>query len=211
MSKSEALQAWKGEFGNAYIERNEIADWKIENGEKVFRRILGNRSLQSVLEIGSNIGLNLLSLDRVFEKQCALYAVEPNDSAFKHVTTNPALKLADAWNCDASHLPLEDASVDLTFTSGVLIHVPPDHLEQVTSEIVRTARHHVLCIEYFSHTPTEIPYRGHEGLLFKRDFGTFYLDHYPCLRPIDYGFIWQREFANFDNLNWWLFEKTQSP
>jgi len=45
-----------------------------------------------------------------------------------------------------------------------------------------------------------------EGLLFKRDFGKYYLDKHPTLDCIDYGFLWQEDYPNFDNMNWWLFE-----
>jgi len=92
----------------------------------------------------------------------------------------------------------------MVFTSGVLIHIHPDKLGKATDEIVRVAQKYVLCLEYFSHTPVEVSYRNHEGFLFKRDFGGFYLDRYPQLRTLDYGFLWQREMEIFGNLNWWL-------
>jgi hypothetical protein len=111
------------------------------------------------------------------------------------------LRLGDGYT-----LPFADGSIDLVFTSGVLIHVAPDNLGRVTDEIVRVARHYVLCIEYFSHEPQSVPYRGMEGYLFKRDFGAFYLDRYPGLRVVDYGFLWQR-LDSADNSNWWLFAK----
>jgi hypothetical protein len=46
-------------------------------------------------------------------------------------------------------------------------------------------------------------------LLFKRDFGTFYLEQWPELQLVDYGFVWKR--VEFDDLNWWLFEKATRP
>ena len=51
-----------------------------------------------------------------------------------------------------------------------------------------------------------IPYRGQEGLLFKRDFGGLWLDSFPSLRTVAYGFAWKR-VTGVDNLTWWLFEK----
>ena len=99
-----------------------------------------------------------------------------------------------------------DGSVDLAFTCGVLIHVHPDELLEVCGEIVRVSRRYVLCAEYFSPRPEAIEYRGRMDLLFKRDFGGFYLDHWPELRLVDYGFVWKR--TEFDDLNWWLFERS---
>ncbi|OGP71876.1 MAG: hypothetical protein A2Z73_01235 [Deltaproteobacteria bacterium RBG_13_60_28] len=208
MADTDPLEFWKDSFGDAYTNRNEYADWKVEDGVQVFRRILAGLKIESVLEVGSNIGINLLALDRLFHGQIGLYAVEPNRKAFNLLTANLQGKPGRAWNCDASNLPLADAAVDLAFTCGVLIHIPPDRLVANTAEIVRVSKKYVLCLEYFSHTPAEIPYRGRKGLLFKRDFGGFYLDHHPQLRSINYGFIWQREFKYYDNLNWWLFEKS---
>jgi pseudaminic acid biosynthesis-associated methylase len=207
---ADPLEFWKSSFGDAYTDRNAYADWKVDQGVQVFQRILEGLEIQSVLEVGSNIGINLLAIHRLFQGRIRLYAVEPNQKAFARLTGNLAGKLAGAWNCDAFQIPLADAAVDLALTCGVLIHISPKRLAAGTAEIVRVSRKYVLCIEYFSHTPTEIPYRGMTSLLFKRDFGGFYLDHHPELRPVNYGFIWQREFKHYDNLNWWLFEKIGS-
>ena len=201
------LEAWAGQFGDEYVNRNDYADWKMGLGTEAFRRILGGLNIQSVLEVGSSIGLNLLFINEVFKGDIKLYAVEPNRKAFDELISQKRIRLEKAWNCDGFQLPLADSSVDLVFTAGVLIHVAPDDLDRITDEIVRVARKYVLCIEYFSHIPVEIPYRGQKGLLFKRDFGAFYLDRFPNLKCARYGFLWQHEFPIFDNLTWWLFKK----
>lgn len=209
MRTVDPLVEWKGAFGDRYVGRNGCEAWKIANGVAAFGRILNGISPGSILEVGCNIGLNLLALRRLYAGDVALYGVEPNETAFSTLVSHRDLRLAGAWNCDGYEIPAGDGSVDLVFTAGVLIHVPPDRLAEVTSEIVRVSRRHVLCIEYFAHQPEEIPYHGQNGLLFKRDFGAFYLDHHSSLAPVANGFLWQREFANFDNLNWWLFEKAR--
>ncbi|MCD4754759.1 MAG: methyltransferase domain-containing protein [Deltaproteobacteria bacterium] len=201
------LKTWTGRFGNGYVDRNEYVEWKMTPGTEAFRRILGGLKIQSVLEVGSNIGLNLLFINALFKGDVRLYAVEPNRKAFDRLMSQGRMKLEKAWNCNGFQLPLSDSSIDLVFTAGVLIHVAPDDLGRITDEIVRVARKYVLCREYFSHAPVEIPYYGQTGMLFKRDFGAFYLDRFPSLKCIRYGFLWQREFAIFDNSNWWLFEK----
>lgn len=200
------LQEWSSQFGYDYMERNDLADWKIELGVEAFRRMIGGRELGSILEVGSNIGLNLVYIDTLFQGKVDLHAVEPNKKAFERLQGNK-INLAASWNCDGFNIPLPDASVDLVFTNGVLIHVAPEDLGRIIDEIVRVSRKYVLCSEYFSHEPEEKPYHGQSGLLFKRDFGSFYLDRHPSLKIIDYGFLWQREFEVFDDLNWWLFEK----
>lgn len=200
------LGEWGSQFGNDYVERNDFAEWKIAPGVEAFRRMIGGRELDSILEVGSNIGLNLVFINTLFNGQVKLHAVEPNKKAYTQLVANK-INLAQAWNSDGFHLPLADGSVDLVFTNGVLIHIAPDDLGRITDEIVRVSKRYVLCSEYFSHAPEERPYHGQDGLLFKRDFGSFYLDRHPTLKTVDYGFLWQREFKIFDNLNWWLFEK----
>lgn len=208
--KSRQLAAWTGQFGNDYIERNSWADWKLEPSVEGFRRILDGIAIESILEVGSNIGLNLHYLRRVLKNHVKLYAIEPNQKAYQKLIGKSSLRLEKAFHCDAYQIPLPDSSIDLVFTKGVLIHIAPDDLGRATDEIVRVAGKYVLCMEYFSHTPVEISYRGHTGLLFKRDFGAFYLDRFPNLKCVDYGFLWQRELQVFDNIHWWLFEKMAS-
>ena len=200
------LKKWMGSLGNDYIERNPYEEWKIELGKKAFRRIIKDREVDSILEVGSNIGLNLIYLSEVMKKKVDLFAVEPNRKAFSILISNKKIRLKKAWNVSAFELPMENSSIDLVFNTGVLIHISPDDLGFATDEIVRVAKKYVLCIEYFSHKPEMISYQGQNNLLFKRDFGSFYLDRYPNLKCIDYGFLWQREFKIFDNLTWWLFE-----
>jgi len=196
---------WRGAFGDDYIGRNSPTQDKLAaltaHWAQVLRATAGAPP-RSVLEVGANIGLNLMALRRVTTAE--LIAVEPNATALA--------KLAEAGAADrvldglASSLPLPDASVDLAFTSGVLIHIHPDRLEASCREIHRVSRRYVACIEYFSDKPEEVLYRGHSQALFKRDFGGFWMDLYPDLRLLDYGFAWKRA-TGLDNLTWQLFEK----
>lgn len=204
---TEQLSHWKGKFGSDYIQRNLYDDWKLEYGKTAFQRMLKGIDYQSVLEVGSNIGLNLIYLSAMTDESVDLFAVEPNHEAYKTLCANEAIRLKKAFNNSAFEIPIADESMDLVFTKGVLIHISPKELKRSTDEIVRVAKRYILCAEYFSHTPEMIEYRGESNLLFKRDFGAFYLDAYPQLSCISYGFLWQHELKVFDNLNWWLFEK----
>jgi pseudaminic acid biosynthesis-associated methylase len=161
-----------------------------------------------VLEVGTNVGMNLEALVRVTDVR--LFGVDLNNSALATLRATPALAgRARVVAAEGQALPWTDASMDLVFTCGVLIHVHPADLAQTAREIVRVSRRYVLCAEYFSPQPETIEYRGRSDLLFKRDFGGFFLDHCPELRLVDYGFFWKR--LEFDDLNWWLFERTEAP
>jgi pseudaminic acid biosynthesis-associated methylase len=183
----------------------------MEYGARAFQRILQNYKFNSILEVGSNIGLNLRFIYHNSGDAVKYYALEPNEKAFRILTSQDlGFKLEQAFNCDAFNVPLPDNSIDLVFTAGVLIHIHPDDLLKAMGEIVRVSKRYVLCIEYFSHKPEEIPYQGRNGLLFKRDFGKMYAENFPNLQWRDYGFLWQVEFPIFDDMNWWIFEKTNN-
>ena len=205
---SKQVDLWRSDFGESYAQRgnNRIT----EDGQAALLRdwgkILGHANSprpQSALEVGCNIGRNLVALQHFVP---TLHGIEPNRFACEQARQNEALSGATIQEGEGSALPYTDNSIDLVFTSGVLIHVAPENLGGVVDEIVRVARHYIVCIEYFSHEPTEVAYHGLDGYLFKRDFGKFYLDRHPGLRVLDYGFLWQ-ELDSADNANWWLFAK----
>lgn len=201
------LTFWMGEFGDEYWRRNKITPEKIKEGARAYRRIFDQIKVNSVLEVGSNIGIQLTILRKLLGPKIELNAVEPNKQAFAKLTKNPSLKLKKAYNCSGYQLPFDDSSIDLVFTSGVLIHIPPKNLTEITKEIVRVSKKYVLCLEFFSHEPEEKAYRGHRNVFFKRDFGAFYLDNFPKLKAVDNGFLWEREFPSFMDYHWWLFKK----
>jgi spore coat polysaccharide biosynthesis protein SpsF len=209
MSPVEQRRAWRGEFGDAYTARNARTEESLASRVRFFTRVLGAVTLSSapaLLEIGCNVGMNLEALDRV-RRPARLFGVDLNEHALHSLTGTPALAgRARVVAGEGQRLPFADGTVDLAFTCGVLIHVHPDDLLEVCREIVRVSRRYVLCAEYFSPRPEAIEYRGRMDLLFKRDFGGFYLDQWPELRLVDYGFLWKR--TEFDDLNWWLFERT---
>ncbi len=198
---------WRGDFGDAYVQRNGVSDQKLAllsaHWAKVFDRLAGDPP-RSILEIGANIGLNLHALRRITTAE--LFAVEPNQTARETLAGSGVLPPNNVYDSVASKIPLADGAVDLAFTCTVLIHVHPDNLLDACREIHRVSRRYIACVEYFSDVPQTVPYRGETDALFKRDFGSFYLDNFPDLRVVDYGFSWKR-LTSVDNCNWWVFEK----
>ena len=76
----------------------------------------------------------------------------------------------------------------------------------MADELYRVSRKYIVLAEYFSVEPEERVYRGQSGLLFKRDFGGFFLDRFPDLTLVDYGFFWRRA-TGLDDLTWWALRK----
>ena len=153
---------------------------------------------------GCKLGCKLAALKSLTSAE--LFAVEPNAHARAQLLENIILPSQNIHNCLAHDMDFADGSMDLVFTSGVLIHIHPDHLLSSCREIYRVTRRYIVCIEYFSDKPEEISYRGHDAMLFKRDFGSFWIDNFPDLETRGYGFVWKR-ITGLDNLTWWVFEK----
>lgn len=202
-----ALGAWSGEFGNRYTERNSATADAVHGRTavwaEVFRRMVGDMP-KSALEIGPNLGLNLRGIRALSDME--LWGIEPNPTARELLVSDGVLPADRVIEGFGHSIPLADKSVDLAFTSGVLIHVDPSLLEQTLREIHRVSAKYVFCTEYFSPKAETIPYRGETDLLFKNDFGSLYLDLFPDLVLVDYGFFWRRTTV-MDDTTWWLFRK----
>lgn len=202
------LELWRSNFGWDYASRNnnQITPEDQRRLVRDWGKILNHAvtpSPSSVLEVGCSIGRNLVALRNVVPE---IYGIDPNTQAVELASVMLAGSGVNVQEGNAFDLPFEDHSIDLVFTSGVLIHVAPHDLARATDEIMRVSRHYIVCIEYFSHHPEQVPYHGMDGFLFKRDFGRFYFERYPNLKVRDYGFLWQ-PLDSSDNSNWWLFEK----
>lgn len=202
------LAAWRGEFGNAYIARNEATQSALQARTRAWSRILDafrSPRPNSILEVGANIGLNLRALSGLTSAD--LWGLEPNANARARLAAEKVVAPERVVDGIGQSIPLPDASIDLVFTSGVLIHVPPADLKQVCQEIHRVSRRYIMVMEYFADHPVSISYRGNEDLLFKRDFGGFFMENFPDLRLLDYGFFW-KPVTDLDNMTWWAFEKS---
>jgi pseudaminic acid biosynthesis-associated methylase len=204
--KTEQEAFWAGDFGDAYARRNQGVNW-IASNTALFSKILARTNgVRSVIELGSNIGLNLHALHKLLP-QADLAAIEINHHAAEQVR---------AWGGAEVH----EASVlqfipkrtwDLSFIKGVLIHVKPEELEKVYELLYASSSKYIIIAEYYNTTPIEVAYRGHMDRLFKRDFAGEILDRYSDLSLVDYGFVYHRD-PNFpqDDITWFLMEKCGS-
>jgi len=202
--KTEQEQFWSGAFGDEYSERNTGNDL-LENNIAFFANIFAKTGrIESVIEFGANIGLNLKAINRLLSTT-ELTAVEINKSA--HDLMVDWGKCKDVFNQSALDFKVEQ-QYDMSFVKGVLIHINPEFLEQMYEVLFTASRRWILLAEYYNTVPVEIDYRGHNGRLFKRDFAGELMDYYPSLKLVDYGFIWHRDkhFPQGD-MTWFLLEK----
>lgn len=193
-----ATDLWTGEFGNAYTER------QVENigaRQQMWRMVLP-RHVDSILEVGSNVGANLEAISQFSTAE--LFATEPNAHARRQLIDSEIC--TQVTDDEAHNLRFEDDAIDLVFTCGVLIHIPPDQLAASLKEIHRVAHRWIICAEYFAPSEEMIPYRGQDNALWRRDYGSLYLDQFQDLRCHSCVFAWKR-MTGLDNLTFWVFEK----
>ncbi|QPJ62165.1 MAG: pseudaminic acid biosynthesis-associated methylase [Candidatus Nitronauta litoralis] len=201
--KTEQEQFWAGEFGKEYANRNQGGDLVASN-LAFFTKVL-NRcgSIDSVIEFGSNIGLNLVALQRLLPK-AKLSAIEINPESVEILKQN----VDGVTVFPQSILNFEPGSQwDFVLSKGVLIHINPDELPSVYDLMHRSSKRLICVAEYYNPQPVEIPYRGHSGKLFKRDFAGELMDRFPDLSLVDYGFAYHRGPFPQDDLTWFLLEK----
>ena len=200
--KTEQEEFWSGDFGNNYINRNNseaLLHFKVALWAKMLR---STNKIKSIRELGCNIGLNLLALKKL-NSELNLTGYEINQNAAR-----AAMQLNIGNITNGSILDkINDKNVDLTFTMGVLIHIDPNYLSSVYSNLVNGSNRYILIAEYYNPTPIQVEYRGNKNKLFKRDFAGDLIDNYG-LKLVDYGFVYKGDnWAPHDDLTWFLLEK----
>lgn len=199
MNDETTKQFWAGEFGDEYHRRQKVTH---EANVALMRRILETTGkLVTVAELGAGAGLNLRAMSTI-DPDMWLCGVEINAQAVREMLTIPRIQAVecsvDEWR--------PTTKFDMTFTKGLLIHIPPAQLPNVYKALVEASRRWVLVCEYFNPTPVEVPYRGHAGRLWKRDFAGELIDQHG-LQLVDYGFAYSRGTCPQDNITWFLMEK----
>lgn len=198
------LNNWIEKFGKEYTDRNNLS---LEELEKLYKEDYGftrtelntlfldkiDRSIK-VLEVGSNIGLQLLCLQKMGFKN--LFGIEPQEYAVQ--LSKDKTKNINIIKGDAFDIPFKDKFFDIVFTSGVLIHIHKQNIKKAIREIYRCSNKYIWGIEYYAEKYTEILYRGQKNLLWKANFPKIYMDTFPDLKIIEIKFFKYLKNANID-------------
>jgi len=202
--KTEQEAFWAGEFGNAYIDRNQGNALLASNLDFFSKALRASRSIESCIEFGANIGMNLKAI-QLLHPRIQTSAIEINATAatqLREVVTPNNVHNTSILEFTPTR------TYDLTLIKGVLIHINPNELPQVYDKLVATCGRYLLVAEYYNPAPVTIPYRGHTDRLFKRDFAGEIMERHPQLQLLDYGFAYRGD-PNFpqDDVTWFLMEK----
>lgn len=197
---------WRGEFGRDYTDRNTL---DVDALDALYRKNYGLTRTQinqdflsgiskdaSLLEVGCNTGNQLLLLQRMgYTNLSGLelqpYALEIARSRTRNISLAQGSALA---------IPHADASFDLVFTAGVLIHIAPGDLPRAMDEIHRCARTYIWGVEYYAPDVTEVNYRNHSGLMWKMDYARRYLQRFEDLELVREQHIPYVEDSNVDTV-----------
>jgi len=205
--KTSQGKLWKdSNWGKDYVSRNnsnQLRSANISLFAKIFSSL--NQSIESVFEIGPNIGLNLDAIN-VLDEKIVIDCVEINKDACLILKDKKFIR--NVYNDSIiSFIPKKNLSYDLVFTKGVLIHLNSDELSKIYKKIYSLSNKYVLFAEYYNPTPVAIKYRSVENALFKRDFAGEFLDEFIDAKLVDYGFVYHRDnhFA-LDDITWFLID-----
>ncbi len=196
---------WHGEFGDAYITRNTLDNVPSAIGR--WSKVLAALPTkpQSILELGCNIGINLHAFKALLP-EAELHAVEINATAAKQA--QESLQKAAHIHQGSLLNFSSNRQYDLSFTSGVLIHIAPEFLAKAYDTLYNNSARYICIKEYYNPVPVEIPYRGHDGKLFKRDFCADLMERFSDLRLLTYGFFYHKDpLFPAGDATWFLLEK----
>ncbi len=202
--KTEQETFWAGTFGAEYINRNDSKELIASNLSFFSKALKATGKVDSCIEFGANIGMNLRALKLLFPGM-QQFGIEINPEAVKGLQEfvgNNNVFTGSIFDYQVSNL------FDLVLIKGVLIHINPEMLEHVYRKLYESSSCYILVCEYYNPSPMSIPYRGHTDRLFKRDFCGEMLDLFHDLKLIDYGFVYKRDPAfPQDDITWFLMRK----
>jgi len=187
---TEQMSVWSGGFGKEYTDRNPQT---VEEMNQLYQtsfgttrtsmneRFIGNLDRTArILEVGSNVGTQLQCLQDMGFKN--LYGVELQQYAVE--LSKSRTKSINIIQGSGFDIPFRSEYFDLVFTSGVLIHISPETIRGMLSEIYRCSKKLIWGFEYYADAHTTVEYRGKDNLLWKGDFAKMFLDAYPQLKLV---------------------------
>lgn len=185
---------WAGSFGRQYHERNRV-DYQAR--VPFWQSAIDYCTPATVFELGCGPGWNLQAI-----QSCA-----PNTEVHGADLNLEAVNEARAQGLEVQHVGehgiaglYPSGSMDLVFTAGCLIHVPPAALEQTMRSLIDLTGRYIIAVEYDADVEEEVEYRGVKGALWKRPYGALYAA--LGMRLLSFG-----EAEGFDQCMYYLLEK----
>lgn len=154
----------------------------------------------SILEVGCNIGGNLLALKPHVFPPGILIGVEPCERARRLGLINGLTIFPDC----GQELHFLDDFFDLVFCCGVLIHCELEEAQKIVGEMNRVSKRLLMFMEYWNEDDVEVPYRKETNLLWTRPWSKHF-KAWGLGEPMFGGFLNQE--MGFDNVTFWIYSK----
>jgi spore coat polysaccharide biosynthesis protein SpsF len=202
--KTEQEKFWAEEFGNEYILRNQGDKLLASNLNFFVKALKQAGSIDSCIEFGANIGMNLKALKLLYP-EIQMKGIEINNEGAKEL--EKLIGKSHVFNGSIYDATIQ-SKVQLSLIKGVLIHINPEMLSLVYEKLYESSSKYILIAEYYNPSPVEILYRGYQDRLFKRDFAGEFLNKFNDTKLIDYGFAYRNDPAfPQDDITWFLIKK----
>ena len=194
---SRQSELWKGEFGDAYHQRNtEVSRHNFWN-----KVLAGYRNLiTSVFEPGAGKGDNLAAMKNVLYEEPRLTGMDVNESACTAMNNRGIVGIHGAF----PDMPI-DNKYDLVLTRGFLIHVPMATLPATLDKLYAMSNKFICVAEYYSPSHRRVCYRGDRNAMWTADYAGMLMKRHPDLKLLRYGFEYWQEDG--DDITWFLMEK----
>lgn len=165
--------AWEGSHGFKYVIHHLPEDWRATRIEK-WKTILSRTSeVESVFEVGCNIGANLNAL-RLLLPDAFLSGIEANSYAAYEASK---IKNSYVYSGSTSEISKINRKFDLVFSRGVLIHINPDLIDDLLKEMILMSGKYLLIWENFS--PIILPHSKYNSKVNKaRDTESISYQHW---------------------------------
>ncbi len=214
MKETKQLKTWKTKFGKEYTDRNMMSPEEANqlpaknygiSRIALNREFLGGFDVNRFLEVGCNIGNQLLLFQKIGYTD--LWGIEPQDYALE--IAKKRTKDINLVKASAFDIPFKDNYFDVVFTSGVLTHISPKDIEKAIDEMHRCSRKYILGLEpYHPKDYQMVNYRGNDNLLWKTNFPKLFLDKFQDLKLVHQKILKRKSDDNLDVM--YLLEKKET-
>ena len=196
---------WSSGFGSEYLERNKFSNKGLDrlfldkfgiSRSKLNKEFLAKLKIKNILEVGCNIGNQLLMLQSQGFKN--LYGIDIFPEAVQIAKSHT--KNINIIQGSAFDIPFKDNYFDLIFTAGVLIHISPKEVKNAMTEIYRTSKKYIWGYEYHNPKYVSVDYRRNKAKLWKGDFCQMYLNLFPDLKIVKRKKLKYLNSDNYDEM-----------
>lgn len=153
-------QYWKDERSPTMKDEWDIDPLSFEYGNNVQEFLLNHiKNSQTILEYGCGFGRILKLLNEKYNNSIKMYGVDISQKLLEDAKINIGNDNVSLKQVDGEHIPFPDKFFDLSYTSGVLTHVPEKDYRKICKELIRVTKHIIIHIEYSTTYSIKFPHK----------------------------------------------------